>query len=462
MSSVDVVVGQAGTGKTTWLISKLSENAPQHITADGQRVLVITRMHGARRRLQAKMKEASLVAPLTIKTIDGFALWVVNRWRESLGLKKPVLAVAGDSDFTEDAHEIFADFDRVVMAAVELLRSPTVRSVLGATYPLVVVDEFQDCHGPRLGLVDALSRCSSLLLAADDFQLLDSSVAGCPAMEWAEAKLVCGEVTIARLDMIHRTSVDAILAAARCLRENERSSEKTVPLICCPKAGVIAWKIIESAVFRRGRDLRRATTALISPSRDSMLDKILVSCAKQLSKRNCQPIRWHVETAREDESQGIATRLGLSSDNGRDSNSEWTIPTTHLDPSDEHVVEQITRRSRLRGIKMIRHGHVARHIDIFVHEKHAHGSSVPKMWTVTTVHGAKNREYDNVFVLWTYRIPPDPNQQRKLLYNAVTRAKESCTVLILGPEKREIEDPVLSLLGPPEPAMQKTKPKKLV
>src|SRR5690606_7341670 len=43
--------------------------------------------------------------------------------------------------------------------------------------------------------------------------------------------------------------------------------------------------------------------------------------------------------------------------------------------------------------------------------------------TFTTIHGAKNREFDNVIVLWPYNAPSDLMQKRKLLYNAVTRAK---------------------------------------
>lgn len=64
------------------------------------------------------------------------------------------------------------------------------------------------------------------------------------------------------------------------------------------------------------------------------------------------------------------------------------------------------------------------------------------------MHGAKNREFDNVFVLWGYKLPPNRVQQRKLLYNAITRAVKNCVVLVLGDVKRAADDPILSLLGP--------------
>src|SRR5690606_25203190 len=50
--------------------------------------------------------------------------------------------------------------------------------------------------------------------------------------------------------------------------------------------------------------------------------------------------------------------------------------------------------------------------------------------TFTTIHGAKNREFDNVIVLWPYNAPSDLMQKRKLLYNAVTRAKRNVVVIV--------------------------------
>jgi superfamily I DNA/RNA helicase len=46
------------------------------------------------------------------------------------------------------------------------------------------------------------------------------------------------------------------------------------------------------------------------------------------------------------------------------------------------------------------------------------------------VHGAKNREFDNVVVLWPAAIGGDDEQRRRLLYNAVTRAKSRCLIVV--------------------------------
>lgn len=47
-----------------------------------------------------------------------------------------------------------------------------------------------------------------------------------------------------------------------------------------------------------------------------------------------------------------------------------------------------------------------------------------------TVHQAKNREFDGVVVLWPYQLGGDDEHRRRLLYNAVTRARNWCTVVV--------------------------------
>jgi superfamily I DNA/RNA helicase len=64
-----------------------------------------------------------------------------------------------------------------------------------------------------------------------------------------------------------------------------------------------------------------------------------------------------------------------------------------------------------------------------------------------TVHGAKNREFDYVFILWPFNVPSVSLQKRKLLYNAVTRARLGATLFVQGDEKRIRGDDVLNLLA---------------
>lgn len=47
-----------------------------------------------------------------------------------------------------------------------------------------------------------------------------------------------------------------------------------------------------------------------------------------------------------------------------------------------------------------------------------------------TIYGAKNREFELVIVLWGFGVHGEPEHQRRLLYNAITRAKERCLILL--------------------------------
>jgi superfamily I DNA/RNA helicase len=49
-----------------------------------------------------------------------------------------------------------------------------------------------------------------------------------------------------------------------------------------------------------------------------------------------------------------------------------------------------------------------------------------------TVHQAKNREFDGVIVIWPYTVAQDDEGKRRLLYNAITRAKHWCVVVVQG------------------------------
>ncbi|MCG6111065.1 MAG: ATP-binding domain-containing protein [Paracoccus sp.] len=54
---------------------------------------------------------------------------------------------------------------------------------------------------------------------------------------------------------------------------------------------------------------------------------------------------------------------------------------------------------------------------------------------VMSIHGAKNREFDRIIVFWPQSATGSDEHKRRLLYNAMTRAKSHCTVIVLGQER---------------------------
>lgn len=453
MKPIYFVSGQAGTGKTTWLMDKALELAPDYITAEHHSLLAITRMHGARRRVQMKLRDSSASFSFSVSTIDGFALSILNRWRRSLGYKLPIQAVNGESDFIETLFGTEASFERILQKATLLLKSQTIQNILSESFPLILIDEFQDCHGSLLEFAKALSECSTLILAADDFQILDSSIQGCPGIAWineiqSQVSTQCTELT-----ECHRTSIQQILEAARCLRDNAPSSTKTIPVVCCPDYGPAAFKILQALVYNPSQ--WQGTIALISPSHDKFIAQVLGSLNNQLQKKNMQPINWYYEVSTIHEQQNIRDNLGIT-DSETSQDEYWTVPSSNLNPIEQKIVQKTQIYARLKGIEAIPHQLVSRHVDSIIHEKRAYSVYSPKR-IVTTVHGAKNREFDNTIVLWPYRVVSDHDLQRRLLYNAITRSKNNCMILVRGDVNRANTDPVLSLLGPAEPAFASKK-----
>lgn len=112
------------------------------------------------------------------------------------------------------------------------------------------------------------------------------------------------------------------------------------------------------------------------------------------------------------------------------------------------VYDALARRMRLSGVHECDVAELRE-----AAEAHAHRARVRSTGSgrnrrrAMTVHAAKNREFDHVFVLWPYQVSRTAIQQRKLLYNAITRARTDAVVLVQGGKARANSDSTLRLLG---------------
>ncbi len=439
-----MVIGAAGYGKTKWLLDQIKTLAAALNEAPHRRLLALSRMHGARRRLDTALGTQYPRVVRTVTTMDSFALGLVNRWRRSLGASRPF--VIGDNEGHEDLFGIETSFERVLERALELLGSATVRSYLASTYPFILIDEFQDNHGRQLELVQALARSSSLLLAADDFQLLDTDVVGCPATEWVGG--FEGDAEIITLTECHRTSDRRLCNATEALRRDECVQEETIPVIACPSYGPAAYRIIERLVYGSGVPTWKGTCAVITPTHDNWIGQVLGSCRKQLEDKGLSTIHWFAEISEEQDRGRLLAALDVA-DESR-SSEPWRRPATAGEPLMKETLEHIDRVSRVRGLPDISRGAVAHLARSFLHVVRTRRHHTPKR-VVTTIHGAKNREFDHVFVLWPYNVPSNYELTRRLLYNAVSRARVSAMILARGDVARCAKN-VLRLLGPAQPA----------
>ena len=138
--------GPAGTGKTTRLIERTRKHLEQHPLGIDQRVLALTKFHGSRRRMHLKLSDPKMGVgnALDCVTIDSFAWSLITRWRLLL-------------DHLH-IHPTQGDFASITSAAGVLLRRPGVAKWVARRYPVVVVDEMQDCKGGEVTLLSGLEQ----------------------------------------------------------------------------------------------------------------------------------------------------------------------------------------------------------------------------------------------------------------------------------------------------------------
>jgi len=402
-----------------------------------QRVLALSVMHGAIRRLEEKMREDCSGVPAVIRTIDSFALTVVNRWRGAIGHRRPIVPTSEDNSF-EGSFQYHLTFTRICEEAAIIMGSSTVGQLMGFSYPIVVIDEFQDCHGAKLDLVRQLANYSQLFAAADDFQLLEDGVNGCPSVEWIRETQASG-ASVITLTKAHRSSISAIVNASIALRTNSRSLMATIPVYCCPRLVMAASKL----TFHRPS----GNLTLISPTHRDMAN-ILVAHDDWLRRKEKAPVFWRRELSVKEDTTAVMKEMGL---NRR--SKIWRAPDAQLSPNAVRAVNFIRRASKLRGLCEIPMWFAVSLAQRFLSTRSLWRHRVAKRMALT-VHGAKNREFDNVVIFWSPHTVRGWSEEmrRRLLYNGVTRAKRSCVILYLGDEQSCRKDPVLGLLGSAEPA----------
>ena len=447
------ITGAAGSGKTRRLMERAKVLGRVLVTTQHQRALAIAVMHGARRRLQDTLSEYCPDLPVSVSTIHSFALTIVNRWRRSIGLSLPVTVCEESCGLAEKHWRTQATFEEVVDLACTVIQSPTVARTLAATYPLIIVDEFQDCAAGTLRLVEALAKTSPVLLAADHFQKLGDVAGGCPAVDWATNLKAEGSLSHEELTECHRTVDDGILRAARALRDNIQAPNITVPMYCAPSFGPAAMRMVGRFLPWKADKVTTGTCALIVLSLgDPLLSKLLTSFNNQLARRNpTRKIAWSAALPESEQRKQLFAELGMNV-----KHDLWNPNIVGSSQLATAVSRDIKRFAKLRGMASIPQ-ELARHLaQLAVHNARAFGRNSTR-FQVLTAHGAKNREFDHVFVFWGFKADKwTSEEQRRLLYNAITRAKRDCTVLILGSEKRVTQSPVLSLLGPAQAAIDAT------
>ncbi|MGO9203016.1 MAG: ATP-binding domain-containing protein [Limisphaerales bacterium] len=411
--------GPAGTGKTTRLIQSLEGLLASEQLRDGQRVLALTFMHGSRRRLHERLSSLTgLRGRFECSTFDSFAFMVCNRWKSLL--KRLGLLMPGDGEF-----------DKTCDCCGALVEQAHARTWITCGFPTIVVDEAQDLSPERLRIVRGLAPESNLLIAADEFQCLDDRLIPNPAVQWLRSA-----TTPIPLDSNYRTSKADLLAAALAVRTGSDVAVKNrnFKVVLTPK-DVFAAEYVSNAIAWGGTP----EVTIITPSRKGAFCTAIVELVgrRQSSKGN-GPYRCGWECTDVEEVETTMRTLALPD----------TVSTdglvTHLGNLNGAfpggpVAEWADRQRRVSGQIHFDRGEVQRHINRLFSMRRHYSHYSRGRFQAMTVHQAKNREFDGVIVIWPHTVGGDAQHKRRLLYNAITRAKKWCLVLVQG--KKALESP---------------------
>ncbi|MFU3684625.1 ATP-binding domain-containing protein [Pseudomonas aeruginosa] len=400
--------GPAGCGKTFQLMASLTAQLRNQPLLSGQKVLALTFMHGSRRRLEDRMAGVvGLDRRYECSTLDSFAWRVVSRWRSLVNY------------LGRDFPEVGA-YEQICNLASELLAREEVARWVAAAFPVVVVDEAQDLTLNRLSIIQSLAAHLELLIASDEFQCLADELRPNPACAWLA--VVGNEVV---LNQPMRTNDQDLLAAARAVRAGEAPLSsgrfKVVPTANAGLAGTwvsnaISWNRVGNRV------------AIITPTMGDFARAVCNWVGTRTTSRGNGPHHIILEQSESAQADALIEEMALPDQ------ADFAEALALMDGKPrgiaQDVVRWIKRQRRTQGQTVFSREDLEKTIRQALSNKRrlaaGDGSGIRAM----TVHGAKNREFDLVLVLWPAAVGGDETQQRRLLYNAITRAKGQCIVLV--------------------------------
>jgi UvrD-like helicase C-terminal domain/AAA domain len=412
--------GPAGTGKTHSLMEELGARLRHRALASHERVIALTFVHGARRRLDSRLREIEVLdGRFQAVTVDSFAWHLVQRWRR-------LASTLGHVIPTEER------YDETCAVAAALISRPVVKSWVAMSYPLVLVDEAQDLSSARSAIVAEAASSCHVLLAFDEFQCLNPALRPMAIQSWLPK--VC---TPTRLTACRRTNDAELLEAARAVRDGRAVKRDGTRFKVIPTPGkpnFAATYLANAIAWRDG-----GTLAVLTPSRSGgFADQVVeLVCSQPLGKQKNGPFPIQWESSDEAEQRYLWQRLRIP-DHCSVADALVTLEAHIGVPAVKSTKEWVLRQRRVLGLQKITSDEVRRHLDRTLAARRRHGATWHGGLLAMTIQQAKNQQFDHVVVIWPYRVPNDNEQRRRLLYNAITRAQRSCHILVQAQQLMEM------------------------
>ena len=424
--------GPAGTGKTHNIISEARSLVLDNVLGNHGRILALTFMNGARRRLLLRLREhGEFRRRYECQTLDVFARRLVSR-RHSLLRRKDHLRVQA---------EPLGQFDGPCSIAAGLLDEERIRKWVAVSYPLILVDEAQDLDVYRMGILRSLAESAHVIAGADEFQCLYDGRDTRELMEWLANT---GNTT--RLTVSKRTDQAGLLAVANTIRNSEdvravlQESVRArnpawyadgIRLVEAPaaNAGIVGWNIANQI-----RNCRGPIAILTPDSRSPLLVRALAmvnerTWGKEGNGLGPYPFEW--EDRDEDTARRLADEIAFPDRSDFDECID-TLLAHEKHAAVAAVIARVRRRRHAFGQLEFRREEITALIKDTVRHQARHSGRSRRRIVAMTIQRAKNREFSNVIVLWPHSATGSNDHRRRLLYNAVTRATRHCCVVVIG------------------------------
>lgn len=313
-------------------------------------------------------------------------------------------------------------YDADCAAAAQLIAHPGVAAWISNSYPIIIADELQDADLGRLGIIQALASSCDLIIAADEFQCLNAALLPSQAVAWMH-----DACTLTPLGGNHRTKNTSLLRAASLLRSGKNLPNSGLIPVSVPRGpNAHAFSIAQHLDRHPGESV-----AIITPSATTSFTNAIERLSGKVGKtRRFAPRHVHVERSTDVELTETKTQIVF-----RD-RRDIAGCVAELRRSGNHhlfrLADWLLHKHRVSSLDQVTDDLVEERLSLILHQSRSYGAAKERQLAAMTVHAAKNREFDGVVIFWPYRLGGSDDHRRRLLYNAITRAKSWCCVVLEG------------------------------
>ena len=327
-------------------------------------------------------------------TVDSLARRVICRWRTVARAINPELDFSGS-----------ADFNNICQLAAVVTTKECVSSWLRVRYPVIVVDELQDCKGDRLSIIQAIESCCHVIAAADEFQDLQKTGPSA-AIEWLHGG--SGKKNI--LTGNRRTNDATLLRAADRLRKLQDCGDILQgTLMSALNANVAAAHVARNICWKKPKDAVILTPT--GPDKSPFVRQVVERLTSKPIKpsgitKDVGPFRIVWESNLGEEKAALLTKLGCSSQ-GVAMEKLREICLNDKGPLGD-LCQWAEKKLRVKGQLEFSDCELTNALDRVLQARRSFlPTTYPGRIRAMTINQAKNREFEGVIILWPLALGGD-------------------------------------------------------